>query len=294
MVRAPGRGRLVTTPQPPGDDATPQTPDRDQNLTGTPPRPATSDPAVAVPAVEVPAGGGLNGRPPIETRVQAVARVVDRALRRVEDLDRRVSALAEVITDLAHKLTADRSGVAEQESPADDQSGTGPVGPGLRSWLLADDPAQADADLSDLVGWVWRVYLWWPDAWLSSCWLWHPEVIEELWWLRVAHADAYDRKSGTSWRVGDWHDRLRPGVVRRLRPIVVKCELNRHVPFNGRPVEVTPPGPPGLARHAGAVAAVWAAGAGLDGVVRAAGPQPGPEQLAEAEAYQNAAYRSRR
>ncbi len=31
-----------------------------------------------------------------------------------------------------------------------------------------------------------------PTPWLSSCWLWHPEVIEELWWLRVAHADAYD------------------------------------------------------------------------------------------------------
>ena len=161
----------------------------------------------------------------------------------------------------------------------------------MRSWLLADDPDQAADDLADLTTWVWRVYLWWPEAWLSSCWLWHPEVVEELWWLRVAHADAYDPETGSSLRVADWHDRLRPGVVRRVRAVVGKCELNRHIPFNGRPVEVTPPGPPALARHAATVAAVWCAGAGLD-VIRAPGPDPTAEQLAEASAFQDALYRS--
>ena len=163
----------------------------------------------------------------------------------------------------------------------------------MRSWLLADDPDQAAADLDDLAAWVWRVYLWWPDAQLSSCWLWHPEIVEELWALRVAHADAYDPQVGTSMRVCDWLDRHRPSTARRVRAVLVKCELTRHIPFNNRPVEVVPPGPPALARHAAAVAQVWTAGAGLD-VVRAAGPEPTAEQLAEADAYQRALYRSQR
>jgi hypothetical protein len=48
-----------------------------------------------------------------------------------------------------------------------------------------------------------------------------------------------------------------------------------------------------MARYTGAIAAIWCAGAGLD-VVRAPGPAPTPDQLAEANAYQQALYRSRR
>ncbi len=216
----------------------------------------------------------------LEKTVGALARTLDRALRKVDQLDAKLTALADLLQE-------------EATAPGPASTPKEPTGPGVRSWLLADDPAQAAADLDDLTAWVWRVYLWWPEAWLSSCWLWHPEVVEELWWLRVAHADAYDPETGTSLRVADWHDRLRPGVAKRVRAVVGKCELNRHIPYNGRSVEVTPPGPPALARHAAAVAAVWCAGAGLD-VVRAAGPEPTPAQLAEADAFQNALYRSRR
>jgi hypothetical protein len=226
----------------------------------------------------------------LESTVRALSRHVDRVLRRVEHVDGRVSGLADVVTDLALKLTP-----ASRIDPASATDGSvgGPAGPGVRSWLLADDPGQADADLNDLVGWLWRVYLWWPDAWLPSCWLWHPEVIEELWWLRVAHLDAYDARIGSSLRVADWHERHRPGVARRVGNILRSCQLTRHIPFNGRPVEVTPPGPPALARHAGDVAAVWAAGAGLD-AIRAAGPEPTAQHLAEADAHQQSLYRSRR
>lgn len=224
---------------------------------------------------------------PWEEPVRSLGRAVARALRRMERVDARVSELTQVITDLAVKL-------APAEHPPDaPPDGDRAMEPGVRSWLLADDPAQADADLADLADWLWRVYLWWPDAALSSCWLWHPEVIEELWALRVAHADAYDPELGSSMRVTDWLERHRPGAARRVRNVLVKCELTRHIPFNGRPVEVTPPGPPALARHAPAVAAVWVAGAHLD-AVRATGPEPTPEVLAEAEHYQQALYRSRR
>ena len=168
-----------------------------------------------------------------------------------------------------------------------------PQPPALRSWLLADDPELAAEALADLTAWVWRVYLWYPDTWLASCWMWHPEVVEELWCLRLAHADAFDPDTGTVLRMADWHDRQRPGVTRRVRAVLGKCELSRHVDRNGRGIDVRPPDPPALARHAAAVATVWAAGAGLD-AVRATGPEPTPEQLAEAETHQNAHYRSRR
>ncbi len=264
------------------------------DLPGGPDRPDTG----------VPSAPHAQPSPALAETVQGLARLVDRTLRRVEQVDGRVSGLGEIVTDLALKLTPptpDSPGAGHDvAAPSDEPDGSGAETdadtepPGLRSWLLIDDVAQADADLADLAAWLWRVYLWWPDAWLSSCWLWHPEVIEELWWLRVAHADAYHPRTGTSLRVADWHERHRPGVARRVGTILRSCELTRHIPFNGRPVEVTPPGPPALARHAPAIAEVWASGAEMTDVVRAAGPQPSPQQLAEADAYQQALYRSRR
>jgi hypothetical protein len=207
---------------------------------------------------------------------------VARAVRRLDHLDRQVAELARDVLTLAEQFgTAAGSTADASRQP-----------PALRSWLLANDPEPAVAALTDLTAWVWKVYLWYSDGWLSSCWMWHPEVVEELWVLRLAHADAFDPETGTVMRMTDWHDRQRPGVTRRVRAVLGTCELSRHVDRNGRGIDVHPPDPPALARHADVVASVWAAGAGLD-VVRAAGPEPTPEQLAEADAYQRALYRSR-
>lgn len=228
----------------------------------------------------VPPGDDLN------SVVFALGRALERALRKLGRLDTQVAQLADQVVALGPDIAPPAGETPERVAG-------GPVGPGVRAWLLADDPAQAAADLDDLTRWVWRVYLWYPDAALSSCWLWHPEVLEELWWLRLAHADAYDPKNGSVLRMGDWHDRQRPGVARRVRTVLGKCDLTRHAAVNGRPVEITPPGPPAMAGHAHAVATVWAAGAGLD-AVRATGPEPTADQLAEADAYQRALYRSHR
>lgn len=217
----------------------------------------------------------------LHATVFALGRALERALRKLGNLDAQVGRLADQVVALA----GDVDGPADE--PAVDAV------PGSRAWLLADDQDRAVADLDDLARWVGRVYLWYPDAILSSCWLWHPEVIEELWWLRLAHADAYDPENGSVLRMGDWHDRQRPGVARRVRTVLGKCDLTRHTAHNGRPVEITPPGPPAMTGHAQAVAAVWAAGAQANGP-RAAGPDPTPEQLAEADAYQRALYRSNR
>ncbi|MGH3976544.1 MAG: hypothetical protein ACRDS9_24980, partial [Pseudonocardiaceae bacterium] len=98
----------------------------------------------------------------------------------------------------------------------------------VRSWLLTTDPDLAETDLADLVEWLARVYLRYPDAVLPSCWLWHPALVEELRWLRCAHREAYHGKHGTWAKVGDWHDRQRPGVVRRLNTAYGPCELREH------------------------------------------------------------------
>lgn len=235
--------------------------------------------AVEPPPAATPPDDGLNAT------VFALGRAVERALRKLGTLDGQVGRLADQVVALGEQLTGDGTEAADGPEPD--------TVPGSRAWLLADDPDQAATDLDDLARWVGRVYLWYPDAALSSCWLWHPEVIEELWWLRLAHADAYDPENGSVLRMGDWHDRQRPGVARRIRAVLGKCDLTRHAAHNGRSVEITPPGPPAMSGHTGVVAAVWAAGASLD-VERATGPEPTIEQLAEADAYQRALYRSHR
>jgi len=206
---------------------------------------------------------------PADTRMEALVRLLDRTLRRVEQLDGRMTALTETVADLAHTTPTSPECVSDHlavATPAGGETktggGKGLRGPGVRSWLLADDPVQADADLDDLIGWLWRVYLWFPDTTLSSCWLWHPEVIEELWWLRVAHADAYDHRTGTSLRVADWHDPPPPG--RRAACAWSTGQVPAHPPH---PVQQPPRGgvparsararPPRSRRRRGVGGRIW-------------------------------------
>ncbi len=101
--------------------------------------------------------------------VAAMGHALERGMRKVQRLDEDVRRLAQDVIALH-----DHPG-----PPADDAEAA------VRAWLLTDEPAQAVQDLTDLAGWVNAVYLRYPDAALSSCWLWHPHVIEELWWLRA-------------------------------------------------------------------------------------------------------------
>ena len=213
---------------------------------------------------------------PVDSAVVALARSVERTGRRVEALDTLVAQLAADLTTLARALAArTRPG----DAPPD--AGEGP--PAVRSWLLVDDPDQALADLADLAAWMDEVFLRYRDAQVPPCWLWHPEVIEELWWLYQAHADAYHPETGTWARVGDWHDRQRPGVVRRLRA-VAGCELALHLtdPTNpawlsGTASHVGPPPPAPCTDAVAAVAAAWVGHRGQ--------PEPEPAQLTESHRY---------
>jgi len=194
----------------------------------------------------------------------ALARDVERTKRRTAEVETLVRQLAADIAALP------RTDTAEEGST-----------PRVRSWLLADDPGQAATDLHDLIEWVERVYLRYPDTALPTCWLWHPTAIEELRWLRDAHADAYSGPDAASGLAGDWHDRQRPGVTKRLREAVAGCELALHVP--GAEHGQRPTAAP-LAQHADPVAATWVATAGS--------PEPTPGQLVDAQRHDDHRHRN--
>lgn len=251
-----------------------------------------------------PTAGPGNGRAAREgvDQVRAMARAVDRNARKTTELNEQVRRLGEDLARLVALVTtpplipapAARPGAGDPTPAPVKVDGPGADGPGeevdevdgpaaVRSWLLASDPESAVADLADLVEWLDRVYLRYPGAELGACWLWHPHVIEELWWLRSAHADAYDPETGSWLRVGDWHDRQRPGVVRRVREALGKCDLSLHAP--GRPQGHAPAVAP-LVAHAARIAEQWAA--------TSTRPEPTAEQLTEAGDYAAALHRRTR
>jgi hypothetical protein len=218
-----------------------------------------------------------------DAQVRALARAVDRTGRKVAELDKHVRQLAVDQRQLADVVLAECARpdpASESEQPA--------ASPPVRSWLLAPeggeaDPQQALADLADLIGWLERVYLRYPDATLGPCWLWHPHAVEELWWLRRAHAEAYHPEHGSWLRVGDWHDRQRPAVACRVRDALGKCDLTLHTPGRpqGQPAATAP-----LAGHAAQIATAWAA--------TGTRPAPTPAQLDEAASYLRTLHRSLR
>jgi hypothetical protein len=197
--------------------------------------------------------------PDPQAQTAALARSVERTGRRVAELDAHVRQIAADLATLAARLAP-----AEGAEP-----------PVIRVWLLAEDPDQAAGDLDDLITWLGRVYLRYSDAALPSCWLWHADVVEELWWLRNAHAEAVDPERGSWQRVADWHDRQRPGVARRIHKAVGMCELLLHA--QGREAADPPRNVP-LASASDQIAYAWVTSGRY-----AAPPMPTDEQLAVAD-----------
>jgi hypothetical protein len=129
-------------------------------------------------------------------------------------------------------------------------NGTTPDGPEpLRS-------AEAAKRLDDLARWVADVYLRYTGAALTSCWAWHPDVVEELLWLRGLHKDAYQNRGASYGKIGDWHERWRPGVVKRVAGYLSGCDMDAHLRGGARCERGAPAVP--LAAHLPTVAAAWA------------------------------------
>lgn len=207
----------------------------------------------------------------VDPRLRALGRSLDRTGRRIDGVEKLVLQLAADVATLAQFV----------------QAGAGPDGESeevlaLRAWLLADDADRAAADLADLCAWLGRVYLRYPRTDLPTCWLWHPHAVEELWWLRRAHADAYNPEAGSWLRVGDWHDRQLPGVTRRLTEAIGACELALHL--SGERAAGTPRAV-AFRDLAPAVAQTWTGSGG-----RQPGPEPTRPQLDEADRIQRDRY----
>ena len=127
-----------------------------------------------------------------------------------------LARIADLVTDLSQIITPT---AAPLEPPP--------------SWLALPTRADLAATLlADMIGWIGQVYLRYADAarGLPECWLWHPDVIEELLWLRHAWHSAYQSDEASVRGAGDWHDRLRPGVARRVADYTRACSLESHLP----------------------------------------------------------------
>ncbi|OLT19158.1 hypothetical protein BJF78_36380, partial [Pseudonocardia sp. CNS-139] len=173
------------------------------------------------------APGGPGGRRP--DPLTALGRAQERTERRVDDLNRKLASLADSVATLGRTNAASGSSGGAGGGPGG--TGEGDEEPkALPSWLLVEDPDEAVGRLGELVGWLDAVFLRYEAADLPSCWLWHPGVVEELLVLRELWLEAYQGRA-QSWRlVGEWHERHRPGVVARLRPLAKGCDLADHRP----------------------------------------------------------------
>jgi hypothetical protein len=159
--------------------------------------------------------------------VAGLAREIEALRRQLADLaqlPRRVEQLADLLARLAEQTAAQQA-----------------AGPGTLTWLdLPTDRPDAAADaeqiLARLAGWLASVYLRYTDAarTLPGCWLWHPEVVEELLCLHQAWLAAYADPDAPVSTAADWHDRLRPGVVRRIKDYAGMCSLETHQPGGDR------------------------------------------------------------
>jgi hypothetical protein len=203
--------------------------------------------------------------------VESLRRIVDTHRGRFHGVDDQLGQIESRVGSLAATL----AGVADQLA----ELATGSDGLARHmSWFEMDDRELAYARLRDLMTWLDRVYLQFPDAVLPTCWLWHPSLVEELLWLRRSWLEAFTGRSAAIFRVADWHDRQRPGVVARIRALNSGvCSLDQHergAEQDRRPATVP------IAGAADGMAAWWTADR------EDAPPYPTDEQLVQAAGRQ--------
>jgi len=172
-------------------------------------------------------GGSSNG-----TAYATTASVTGLA-REIEALRQDLSALR-TLPDRLKELAALVAQLAEATAATIPTGGLG-----MTSWLdlPTDPPDIALAVLTELTRWMEVVYLRYADAAqsLPECWLWHPDVVEELLWLMHAWCAAYQDENALVSLAADWHDRYRPGVVRRINAAAGRCSLEAHQPRDDHP-----------------------------------------------------------
>lgn len=188
-----------------------------------------------------PAGGGAGAEQPhpgcaTASAVSGLAREVEglrMAMEAVTPLPEQVQQLHDEVAPLPEQVTKLAKVVKTLVDHASPEEGTrtAPV-----SWLDLPDGPDAERDpgeaaqevLSDLSFWLVRVYLRYADAALPECWWWHADVVEELLCLMRSWLAAYVDTDATVARAADWHDRYRPGAVKRIKGATANCSLEQH------------------------------------------------------------------
>jgi hypothetical protein len=222
----------------------------------------------------------VNGHPPGEpsecttaSSVAGLAREVEALRRTVDELAGprgRLDSLAGLVARLAEAIATDPS--TEPAAPAASWLDH-PADPG-RPVEASKAARDAEELLTKLSKWVAGIYLRYTDARsLPGCWLWHPDIVEELLWLHLAWLAAYSPGAPAS-AVGDWHDRQRPGVMRRVSGYAGACSLGAHGPGGDRHTAAVP----AVIDASTAIAGWWATGRDQPA------PAPTEEQLAAAAA----------
>ncbi|MEU8227311.1 hypothetical protein [Kribbella sp. NPDC048915] len=190
----------------------------------------------------------------------AVARLNDT----VASLGNTVASFEDLLTRLAAGPGAGRGKAHNASDSSDVES--------VRSWLRLpeDDESAVQSVLSELLPWMEATYLRYATAreTLPPCWLWHPEIVEELLWLMDAWTTAYEGDEASNKLVGDWHDRQRPGVTRRIGEYAPACDVLAHREPAGQRAVTVP-----LAADADPFVTWWTTGRDDNG------PAPTPEQI---------------
>jgi hypothetical protein len=187
-----------------------------------------------------------------EQQVVALGRLIEDQARQItamkEELERRFNAQAGLVAGAvrdaaaakgevtAAKGTAKKAldlvvSVAENLGIGDDEKERElPV-----NVLMPRSSEDALEALEELRDWLRSIYVRYegagdqPTPILSDCWAWHSGAVAELYALYRMWDAAFEGPKASDQLVADWHDRYRPGTVRRVNAVLRDCRPEKHV-----------------------------------------------------------------
>lgn len=131
---------------------------------------------------------------------------------------------SESVNQLREELKRKRAPKADPELEDGDEEETE-----APDWYSVETERQAQLMLDGLIEWVAKVYLRGPhDAKLTYCWMWHPEVVDELVALRWSYFDAHHGETANGFKASDWRDRYRKSAIERINTALAQCNLGQH------------------------------------------------------------------
>lgn len=182
-----------------------------------------------------------------EEKIVALGRLIEEQSRKIDaltaELDRRFNANAVDVADAKRDAGhADRTArraldliVEVSKQISEGEGGEEEPRKLPANLLMPEDVDELLTMLRELRTWLRTVYMRYggndddPDRpTLSGCWAWHPGAVTELWTLYRMWLAAYQGPKASDQAVADWHDRYRPGTVRRVNAALRGCWLEKH------------------------------------------------------------------